>query len=79
MFQISRGDDIVIKTRSGAVFRLQGDRQQLSKYVEDKATVIGDLMETSNVVDIRELATSFNSGFSTINVHYISRPPKKKK
>jgi hypothetical protein len=42
MYKVSQGDDIVFLTQ-GKVYRLQGDRQQLSKYMEDKVTVSGDL------------------------------------
>ena len=42
MSMVSRGDDIVMVT-SGQTYKLQGDRQQLSKYVQDKATVSGSL------------------------------------
>jgi hypothetical protein len=42
MYKVSQGDDIIFLT-SGRTYKLQGDRQQLSKYVEDKATVTGHL------------------------------------
>jgi hypothetical protein len=42
MYKVSQGDNIVFLT-SGRTYKLQGDRQQLSKYVEDKATVTGHL------------------------------------
>jgi len=77
MYQVSRGDDIVIKTPSGSVFRLQGDRRQLSKFVGDKANVSGTLIGTNEVVDVHDLTMTRGSGFSTIDVHTISRPPKK--
>lgn len=76
-YQVSRGDDIVIKTPSGSVFRLQGDRKQLSKFLEDKAIVSGTVIGTNEVVDVRDLTTTRVSAFSTIDVHTISRPPKK--
>ncbi len=42
MYKVSQGDEIVFLA-GGKTYRLQGDRQQLSKYVEDKATVSGQL------------------------------------
>ncbi len=52
MYRVSQGDGIVFVT-SGKTFRLQGNRQQLSKYVEDKATVSGcleaDTIEVTNI------------------------------
>lgn len=77
MYQLSKGDDIVIKTSSGTVFRLQGDRQLLSKYVEDKTMVTGTVIESSEVIDVRDLTTTRTSAFNTIDVHSISRAPKK--
>src|SRR5579872_616132 len=41
-YRVSQGDDIVLVT-SAKTFNLQGDRKELSKYLEDKATVAGDL------------------------------------
>jgi hypothetical protein len=52
MSMVSRGDDIVI-VASGKVYKLQGDRQQLSKYIQDKATVSGSLdTDTITVANI---------------------------
>jgi hypothetical protein len=49
---VSRGDDIVI-VASGKVYKLHGDRQQLSKYIQDKATVSGSLdADTITVANI---------------------------
>jgi hypothetical protein len=42
MYKVSQGDNIVFVT-SGKTYSLQGDRQQLSKHIEDKATVSGHL------------------------------------
>ena len=42
MYKVSQGDDIVFLTQ-GKFYRLQGDRKQLSKYMEDTVTVSGDL------------------------------------
>ena len=42
MYKVSQGDDIVFLTQ-GKFYRLQGDRKQLSKYIEDTVTVSGDL------------------------------------
>lgn len=49
MYKVSQGDEIVFLTQ-GKVYRLQGDRQQLSKYMEDKVTVSGDLNADTIVV-----------------------------
>jgi hypothetical protein len=49
MYKVSQGDDIVFFT-DGKVYRLQGDRQQLSKYMEDKVTVSGQLDANTIVV-----------------------------
>jgi hypothetical protein len=78
MYQVSRGDDIVIKASSGAIYRLQGDRSLLTKYVGDKAIVTGDIVDARQTVDVRDLAATNNSGFDTIAVESISRPAKKK-
>jgi hypothetical protein len=52
MYKVSQGDNIVFLT-SGKTYKLQGDKQQLSKYVEDKATVTGHLdADTIEVVSI---------------------------
>ncbi len=52
MYKLSQGDDIVIVT-SGKIYRLQGDRQQLSKYIQDKVTVSGNLdMGTITVTNV---------------------------
>ena len=52
MYKVSQGDDIVFLA-SGKTYKLQGDRQQLSKFIEDKATVTGhldaDTIEVTNV------------------------------
>jgi hypothetical protein len=52
MYKVSQGDDIVFLA-SGKTYRLQGDRQQLSKFIEDKATVTGhldaDTIEVTNI------------------------------
>jgi hypothetical protein len=42
MYRVSQGDEIVLVTQ-GKTYRLQGDRDQLSKYIEDKAIVSGHL------------------------------------
>lgn len=42
MYKVSQGDEIVFVT-SGKMYRLQGDRRELSKYVEDKVIVSGHL------------------------------------
>jgi hypothetical protein len=42
MYKVSQGDDIVFVS-SGKIYTLQGDRRELSKYVEDKAIVSGHL------------------------------------
>lgn len=42
MYKVSQGDELVLLA-GGKTYRLQGDRQQLSKYVEYKATVSGHL------------------------------------
>jgi hypothetical protein len=79
MYKISQGDDIVMQT-SGRVYRLQGDRQELSKYVGAKAQITGKLIDTAEVVDVQQLAT-LRSGLpvDTIAVVNISRPTKKKR
>jgi hypothetical protein len=41
-YKVSQGDDIVLVT-TGRNYNLQGDRKQLSKYLEDKMTVSGNL------------------------------------
>lgn len=42
MYKVSQGDQIVFVT-SGKIYRLEGDRRELSKYVEDKVIVSGHL------------------------------------
>jgi hypothetical protein len=42
MYRLSQGDSIVFIT-SDRIYKLQGDRAQLSKYIEDKATITGHL------------------------------------
>jgi len=42
MYKVSQGDKFVLVT-SDKIYKLEGDRQLLSKYVEDKATVTGHL------------------------------------
>jgi hypothetical protein len=42
MYKLSQGDNIVLLTSEQA-YKLQGDRQQLTKFIEDKATVSGHL------------------------------------
>jgi hypothetical protein len=49
MYRVSQGDDIVFVSQ-GKTYVLRGDRQQLSKYVEDKATVSGHLDDNTIVV-----------------------------
>jgi hypothetical protein len=49
MYKVSQGDDIVLLV-SGKTYKLQGDGQQLSKYVEDKVTVSGHLDANTIVV-----------------------------
>lgn len=56
---------------------LRTEVRQLSKFVEDKATVSGVVMETSEVVGVRDLTATSNAGLNTIDVHHISRPAKK--
>jgi hypothetical protein len=52
MYKVSQGDDIVMVT-SGKTYKLQGDRQQLSKYIQDRVTVSGNLdVDTINVTNI---------------------------
>jgi hypothetical protein len=52
MYRVSQGDDIVFLA-SRRTYKLQGDRERLSKYVEDKATVSGHLdADTIEVTDI---------------------------
>lgn len=41
-YKVSQGDNIVF-VASGKTYYLRGDRQQLSKYLEDKVTVSGHL------------------------------------
>lgn len=49
MYKISQGDEFVFLA-GGKTYRLQGDRQQLSKYVEDKVTVSGQLNDDTIAV-----------------------------
>lgn len=52
MYRLSNGDRLVFVT-SDKIYKLQGDREQLSKYVEDKATVTGHLdVDTIEVTNI---------------------------
>jgi hypothetical protein len=48
-YKVSQGDDIVLVTPA-KTYNLQGDRKQLSKYLEDKVTVSGNLDAGSIVV-----------------------------
>src|ERR1700730_18498922 len=52
MYKVSQGDDIVLLT-SGKTYKLDGDRQQLSKYIEDKVTVSGHL--DANVIEVTNI------------------------
>jgi hypothetical protein len=55
MYQVSKGDDIVFMTQ-GKVYLLHGDRSQLTKYMEDKVTVSGQL--DANVIVVENIAKS---------------------
>jgi hypothetical protein len=78
MSRISEGDDIVIQTSSGKVFRLKGDRQELSKYICDKATVSGTVAEPSVTVNVLELAAGYSPPtLSTIEVANVRHSTKK--
>jgi hypothetical protein len=58
MYKVSQGDDIVLIT-PGKTYNLQGDRKQLSKYLEDKVTVAGNLdASTIEVTSINRPSTS---------------------
>ena len=52
-YRVSQGDGIVL-VASGKTYNLQGDRQQLSKYVEDSATISGHL--NANTIDVTNIA-----------------------
>ena len=47
-YRVSQGDQIVLMA-SGKLYKLQGDRQQLSKYVEDKVTLSGHLLDADTI------------------------------
>lgn len=49
-YRVSQGDDIVLVTPSAKIYNLQGDRKELGKYLEDKATVAGNLDANTIVV-----------------------------
>jgi hypothetical protein len=53
MYRVSQGDRIIFVT-SGKTYTLEGDRQQLSKYVEDKATVSGRL--EADTIEVTSIA-----------------------
>jgi hypothetical protein len=42
LHSVSEGDDVVL-VAGGNIYKLQGDRQQLLKYMEDKVKVAGNL------------------------------------
>jgi hypothetical protein len=52
-YRVSQGDDIVLVTPA-KTFNLQGDRKQLSKYLEDKMTISGEL--DANTIAVRSLS-----------------------
>jgi hypothetical protein len=52
MYKVSQGDEIVFLTQ-GKVYRLQGDRAQLTKFMEDKVTVSGQL--DANVIVVENI------------------------
>jgi hypothetical protein len=52
MYQVSQGDNIVF-VASGKTYVLQGDRQQLSKYIEDKVTISGHL--DGNTIEVTNI------------------------
>lgn len=52
MYKLSQGDNIVLVT-SDQAYKLEGERQQLTKYVEEKATVSGHL--DSNTIAVTNI------------------------
>jgi hypothetical protein len=52
MYKVSQGDNIVF-VASGKTYGLKGDRQQLSKYIEDKVTVSGHL--DGNTIEVTKI------------------------
>jgi hypothetical protein len=52
MYQVSQGDSIVVVT-AGKAYKLQGDREQLSKFIEDKVTVSGHL--DANTIEVTKI------------------------
>ena len=52
MYRVSQGDSIVL-VAPGNTYILQGDRQQLSKYVKDKLTVSGKL--DGNTIEVTNI------------------------
>lgn len=53
MYRLSNGDRLVFVTRE-KIYNLRGDREQLTKYVEDKAIVTGHL--DVNTIEVTRIA-----------------------
>jgi hypothetical protein len=55
MYKVSQGDNIVLVT-AGKTYYLHGDRQQMSKYIQDKVTVSGHL--DTNTIEVTNITRS---------------------
>jgi hypothetical protein len=53
MYKVSQGDNIVL-VASGKEYNLHGDRQQLSKCMQDKVTISGHL--DANTIEVTNIA-----------------------
>ena len=52
MYKVSQGDNIVL-VASGKTYNLHGDRQQMSKYIQDKVTISGRL--DGNTIEVTNI------------------------
>ena len=52
MYKVSQGDNIVL-VASGKAYNLHGDRQQMSKYIQDKVTISGRL--DGNTIEVTNI------------------------
>ena len=52
MYKVSQGDNIVL-VASGKTYDLRGDRQKMSKFIQDKVTVSGHL--DANTIEVTNI------------------------